>query len=197
MAQKTYCILDNNEAHIQNLLSACLKNDRAAQKELYRTYFSYGMSVALRYASNRKEAEEIFNDAFYKVFKRIEQYNRDYPFKAWFRQILINTSIDYQRKYKKLKPFAALEDQNINESADNFGYDNLVYEDLLEHIQKLPPTYRLVFNMYAIDGLKHHEIASELGISEGTSKSNYSRARKLLQTHILNSYDLNNYRSGR
>ena len=171
--------------NIQLIINACKENRRAAQKKLYQLYFSYGMSVALRYASNREEAEEILNESFYKVFKRIAQYDKKYEFKKWFRQILINTSIDYFRKYNKIKQLVSLElEDRYTQDAHHSGIHNLLYEDLLKLIQQLPPSYRLVFNMYALEGYKHHEIADKLNISIGSSKSNYSKARKLLRKII-------------
>lgn len=169
--------------NIQLILNACRAGNRAGQKKLYQLFFSYGMSVALRYSGNRVEAEEILNTSFFKVFKKIDQYDSDYEFKKWFRQILINTSIDYHRKFKKFETYSLPESDLIKAEVTN-GLENLLYEDLLKIIQKLPPSYRLVFNLHAIDGFKHHEIADQLNINVGTSKSNFFKARKLLQAYI-------------
>ena len=141
------------------------------------------MSVALRYTDTKSEAEEILNEAFFKVFSKIDQYDDHYEFKKWFRTILVNTSIDYHRKYKKLKSYASDEIIPID-SDDNKGWENLLYEDILKEIQKLPPGYRMVFNLYAIDGYKHHEIAEQLNISAGSSRSSFARARKILQERL-------------
>ena len=124
------------------------------------------------------------NESFLKVFSKLDQYDVDYDFKKWFRTILINTSIDYHRKYKKLK-IADTEEEFTASFDDNIGWQNLLYEDLLKEIQSLPPTYRIVFNLYAIDGFKHHEIAKQLNISVGTSRSNYARGRRLLQKQLI------------
>ncbi|MCP3929143.1 MAG: RNA polymerase sigma factor [Bacteroidetes bacterium] len=149
------------------------------------------MSIALRYSGTKGEAEEILNDAFYKVFSRIDQYDSNFDFKIWFRTIIINTSIDHFRKYKKFKVDTYDEKMNL-EVDKNEGWKKLVYEDILKCIQLLPPSYRLAFNMYAIEGFKHHEIATKLNISVGTSKSNYAKARKMLQTY-LKQRDKDNY----
>lgn len=141
------------------------------------------MSVAIRYASNQVEAEEVFNDAFFKVFSKINQFDEKRAFKSWFRQIIIYTAIDYNRKYKKMKPYQ-IEEEIVADTDNNVGWDNLLYNDILKHIQKLPPSYRIVFNMRAIEGYKHREIAAQLGISEGSSKSSYSKARRLLQAAL-------------
>lgn len=177
--------MSNKDHNISLIIQACRSGNRAAQKRLYKLYFGYAMSVALRYSSEKTEAEEIINESFYKVFSKIDQYDEGYKFKSWFRTILVNTSIDYHRKYKKLQTYSSEDVQNT-EVDNNEGFDNLLYEDILKGIQLLSPTYRLVFNLYAIEGYKHHEIAEQLNISVGTSRSNYARARKFLQKHIEN-----------
>ena len=171
--------------NITLIIQACKAGNRAAQKRLYQLFFGYAMSIALRYSNQKAEAEDIMNDAFYKVFSRIDQYDVEYDFKKWFRSILINTAIDFHRKYKKLKITSTEEDMQP-ESEDNTGWKKLLYEDLLKEIQNLPPVYRIVFNLHAIDGFKHHEIAQQLNISVGTSRSNYARARKMLQNRLRN-----------
>lgn len=147
------------------------------------------MSVALRYAGEKSEAEDIFNEAFFKVFSKLNQYDERYDFKKWFRRILINTAIDYQRKYKKMQ-LASLDVkyQGQVEGARNEGLTSLLYEDILAEIQALTPGYRVVFNLYAIDGYKHQEIAEQLNISVGSSRSNYARARSILQEKLQSRY---------
>lgn len=154
------------------------------------------MSICLRYSSNRAEAEEILNEGFLKVFTKLDQYEETYGFKKWLRRILINTSIDYYRKYKKL-PVHPTPEATPLEVDHNEGWSNLLYEDILKYIQMLPPSYRLVFNLYAIDGFMHHEIAEQLNISVGTSKSNYAKARKLLQGYLRKNNEVTLYRNGR
>lgn len=178
--------LKDKNHNISLIIQACRSGNRAAQKRLYQLYFSYAMSVALRYSSERTEAEEIINESFFKVFSKIDQYDDQYQFKSWFRTILVNTSIDYHRKYKKLKTYSSEEVMSV-ETDNNEGFDNLLYEDILKGIKLLSPTYRLVFNLYAIEGYKHHEIAEQLNISVGTSRSNYARARRFLQKQFENS----------
>jgi len=176
--------LESTNHNITLIIQACREDNRAAQKRLYQLFFNYGMSIALRYSSAKSEAEEVLNESFFKVFSKLDQYDENYEFKKWFRTILIHTSIDYHRKYKKLKSYAS-EDIEPSEYDQNTGWDKLLYEDILEEIQYLPPSYRLVFNLYAIDGFKHHEIAEQLNISVGTSRSNFARARKLLQKRLI------------
>ena len=188
--------MEKKKHNILFIIKACREKNQAAQKKLYQLYFSYGMSVALRYSSTRHEAEEIFNDAFFKVFDKIDRYDEAQDFKQWFRRIIINTSIDYFRKNKKLKMFTS--DELIPTDVEqNEGWDNLVYEDVLKYIQRLPPSYRVVFNMYVIEGYKHREIAEQLDISIGTSKSNYAKARQLLQNDLKKRDKVNLYNYGK
>ncbi|HFA48409.1 MAG TPA: RNA polymerase sigma factor [Bacteroidetes bacterium] len=172
------------EVKSQNILflvKAVQNGNKAGQRKLYELYYSYGMSICLRYAANKEEAQEILNDSFYKVFTKIDQYNQARPFKQWFRAILIHSAIDYHRKYHKLEPFSELDDTDAQEPVGNDGWDNLLYDDVMECVQQLPPQYRLVFNLFAVDELNHREISQRLDISIGTSKSNYSKARRKLQ----------------
>ncbi len=169
---------------LKNLIKDCLSNKRKAQKKLFDLLFAYGMSVALRYSKNIQEAEDIINDSYVNLFKNLNRYDGQYPIKAWFRRIIINAAIDYSRKYNKLQNNWKEEiktTKNINE-----GLTNLLYEDVLKVVQQLPDRYRKVFNLYAIDGYKHHEIAEMLGIHIGTSKSNYARAKALMQKKLMN-----------
>ncbi len=188
--------MNNKNHNITLIIQACRTGNRAAQKRLYQLFFSYAMSVALRYSSAKTEAEDIINESFFKVFSKLDQYDENYDFKSWFRTILVNTSIDYHRKYKKLKTYST--EEVINEDVDsNQGFDNLLYEDILKGIQLLSPTYRLVFNLYAIDGFKHQEIAEQLNISVGTSRSNYARARKFLQDHFAKHNEIKKVSNGK
>ncbi len=182
--------------NISLIIKACKEDNRAAQKRLYRLFFSYGMSISLRYSNSKVEAEEILNDAFFKAFSKIDQFDEDYDFKKWFRTIIINTSIDYFRKHKKLK--LQFSDEIISdETADNFGWDKLLYEDILKKIQLLPPSYRVVFNLFVIEGYKHHEIAEQLNISVGTSKSNLARAKQKMQALLKKRAELNSFYYGK
>ena len=187
--------MEDKTHNISLIIQACRAGNRAAQKRLYKLFFGYAMSVALRYSSTKSEAEDIMNESFFKVFSKIDQYDERYDFKAWFRTILVNTSIDYHRKYKKLKTYSS-EDVLSVETDDNVGWNNLLYEDLLKGIQLLSPAYRLVFNLYVIEGYKHHEIAEQLNISVGTSRSNFARARALLQKYVERQDDVKKISNG-
>lgn len=142
------------------------------------------MSIALRYGRDRQEAEDIMQEGFFKVFTGIDKYDSNLPFKKWLRRVLVNAAIDYLRRYKRQTEELS-EELPTSEIAGNDGWDQLQYEDILKGVRTLSPAYRLVFNLYAIEGFKHREIAEQLSISVGTSKSNYAKARLQLQRYLL------------
>lgn len=168
---------------LKEILKGCQKNDRLAQKQLYKAFYRHGLSVCLRYVSNMEDAQELVDDSFVKAFNQFHTYKNDFPFVSWFQKILVNTCIDFNRK-----SFKMAENSNLD-VIENIGFEPDVFEEfsvqaLMDLIQKLSPAYRLVFNLFAIDGYSHKEIATMLNISEGTSFSNLARAKKKLQTMI-------------
>lgn len=165
------------------IIDGCRAGDRKARQTLYRHFFSYGMSIALRYGRDRQEAEDILQEGFFKVFVGIDKYDSNLPFRKWLRRVLINAAIDYLRRYKR-RPDELSEQLPNSVATSNDGWDQLQYEDVLKAVHTLSPAYRLVFNLYAIEGFKHREIAEQLSISVGTSKSNYAKARIQLQTYL-------------
>jgi RNA polymerase sigma factor (sigma-70 family) len=175
---------------LSDLLAGCLRNQRQSQELLYRQFYGYAMSICLRYVSTREGALEVLNDGFLKVFTRLDQYDPAQPFKGWLRRILINTAVDHYRqevRHYHHEDVGQIEQTVVSESADAFS--QLAHEDLLALIQRLSPAYRLVFNLYVMDGFTHEEIAGQLGISVGASKSNLARARenlRLLLKHLNN-----------
>lgn len=173
--------MDQNQKYtFKLLLDSCKEGNRKSQKELYRQFYAYAMNVALHYSKNQEEAQEILNDSFYKVFKKLHQYSGKVSFKAWLRRILINTAIDYFRKYHK--EIHQLDVVHLNNGpVHNTALDKLSMDDILAAIQHLSPAYRMVINLHLIEGFTHPEIAKKLGISVGTSKSNLAKARKKLQ----------------
>ncbi|MDA0196019.1 MAG: RNA polymerase sigma factor [Bacteroidetes bacterium] len=176
--------------YCQRLIQGCLKGDRKCQELLYKQFYSYGMSISYRYASNSDEANEILNDGFMKVFKNIKRYNPERPFKGWFRTILINTAINQYKKYLKHANHSDVDDARSVMVNQNVTSD-LGYRELLGLVQKLTPSYRTVFCLYVIDGFNHEEIADQLGISVGSSKSNLSRARVRLQEMLMDLENIN------
>jgi RNA polymerase sigma factor (sigma-70 family) len=172
-----------NEEQLQQLIDGCVRNDAHSQKMLYKALYSYAMSICLRYSNNRYEASDIMNDGFYKVFNNIQKYDHTKPFKAWLGRIMQNTAIDHYRANLKVAYLVDLEkadDVCVNSVVEQ----KLAYDDLLALIQKLSPAYRTVFNLFAIDGYSHEEIAEMLHINQGTSKSNLFKARKKLQAML-------------
>ena len=167
--------------NLQLILQGCLEQNRLAQGRLYKHFYGYAMNICLRYAKNQKEAEEILNDGFLRVFNHLDRYDPAYPFKSWLRQLLINVAIDYYRKFRK--HHLTFINADIPEVAGDPAPLPIIYpdEDVLPVIQELSPHYRIVFNLYVMEGYKHHEIAEQLNISVGTSKSNLARAKKRLR----------------
>lgn len=173
--------MPDENINIRLLIQGCLNQNIGSQRKLYECFYGYGMSICLRYAKNEIEAEEIYNDAFLKVFRNLNQYDPNFPFKGWLRKVIVNTAIDYYRKFKKHQ--VIFESDNMEIIADSSSLpliDNK--DDILPIIQQLPPKYKLVFNLYVMEGYKHDEIAAELNISVGTSRSNLARAKANIRT---------------
>jgi len=168
------------EKELQRIIDGCIEQDRHSQELLYKKLYGFAMKICLRYAENRYEASDVLNEGFFKAFTNIEKYDKSWPFKAWLSKIMYNASIDYYRTNLKWSQLVGLEksDVKMNEAAVEHKLD---YEDLLSMIQSLPPAYRLVFNLYAVDGYSHEEIAEMLGITASTSRSNLHKARLKLQ----------------
>lgn len=168
----------------KDLLERCAKSDRHAQKELYDQYAKSMYVVCLRYTKSVQEAEDILQEAFIKVFKNIKDFRGDSKLGYWIKKIVINTALNHQRS--KLYKYPMTDVESVKQ---NFDYENVLssyqLEELLDMIRTLPTGCQVVFNLYAIEGYNHKEIGEMLGVSEGTSKSQFSRARKLLQNKIL------------
>lgn len=145
------------------------------------------MSIALRFSGSRVMAEEIVNDSFLKVFTKVESHNTDKSFKAWVRKIVVNTALDYNRK--ELRNFDTIELIEEKHDAVDEGFEFPHAEEIIDLLQKLSPMYRLVFNLYVMEGYSHEEIAQMLDISINTSRSNLSRAKErvveLVEKHRL------------
>ncbi|MGE5429081.1 MAG: RNA polymerase sigma factor [Methylococcaceae bacterium] len=168
------------EDELQQIIDGCLQQERKSQELLYKKLYGFAMKICLRYAGNQYEASEILNEGFFKAFTNIEKYDPARPFLAWISKIMYNACIDYYRSNLKWTQLVGLEksEQKPDEPALEHQLD---YEDLLSMIQRLPPAYRMVFNLYAVDGFSHEEIAAMTGISASTSRSNLYKARQKLQ----------------
>lgn len=177
---------DKDNLKLELLLQGCREGRRGSQRKLYELFYGYGMNICLRYAKNETEAQEMLNDGFLRVFTRLHQYDSDFPFKGWLRKVLINSAIDYHRKHKRHQLSIATEDigKLVEERQDM--PDLHAGEDVMLYVQQLPPAYRMVFNLYVMEGYKHHEIAEKLSISVGASKSNLSRAKEKLRKLLIN-----------
>ncbi len=162
------------------------------QKELFERYSPKMYSVCLRYAIDSEEAQDILQDGFIKIFKKLESYRHEGSFEGWIRRVIVNTAIEYFRRRKYIQPIDDKYDNTI-ESKNPSALDQLAEKDIMGLIQQLSPGYKTVFNMYVIEGFSHREIAEALNISEGTSKSQLSRGRAILQ-ELVNKFISDNSR---
>lgn len=169
---------------INSLLEGCRKGDRLSQEVLYRQFYGFAMSICLRYTRTREEATEVLNDGFMKVFTKSEQYDSGKPFKNWLARIMVNTALDYYRQHQKHYYHEGLDSDAHQIGVRETATSQLSHEELLGLVQSLPPAYRMAFNLYVLEGYTHEEIAEQLSISVGTSKSNLSRAREHLRTAL-------------
>jgi RNA polymerase sigma factor (sigma-70 family) len=170
-----------------DLIKGCLKADRASQKQLYEMHSSKMYAVCYRYVKDPMHAQDILVTAFTKIFEKIGQFKNEGSFEGWVRRIIVNEALSFLRKQRSMYVETELEQADREPDYEHLG-DHLEAEDLMNMIAELPSGYRVVFNMYAIDGYSHKEIAEHLGISENTSKSQLSRARTYLQK-VLAAHD--------
>lgn len=166
------------------LVIECVKGNIRAQRELFDKYARKMMAVCLRYTKNTEQAEDVLQDGFVKVFLKLKDFKNEGSLEGWIRRIMVNTSLDELRKNTKNNGNISLQDVDYKIESDDFVIENLAAEDLIKLIQSMPDGYKVVFNMFAIEGYSHAEIANTLGISENTSKSQYSRARAYLRERI-------------
>jgi len=167
------------------LIQCCIKQDRSAQKLIYKTYAPVLLGMCMRYVVDRSEAEDILQEGFVKVFTHISSFTGVGSFEGWLKKIMINTAITYYHKNLKRRYHYDIEEMYDLQSEEvEFGDADYTHEELLKVIADLPDGYRMVFNLYAIEGYKHKEIAEMMGIDINTSKSQFSRARKLLQKKL-------------
>ncbi len=174
----------------KELIRRCKKNSTKAQKLLYKTYHSSLLGICMRYGKSKAEAEDILHIGMMKIYKSIGSFSGNGSFEGWMKRIIVNTAVDNFRKNHKHYYHENIDD--IGESTDLSDEisDNLAAKDILKTIQQLPAGYRLVFNLYAIEGYSHKEIALKLGISESTSKTQLMKARVKLQKMLLSLNEL-------
>lgn len=169
---------------ISELISQCKKGDRKAQELLYRQLASKMLGVCMRYATSRMEAEDILQNGFIKLFNKLNDFRGEGSFEGWARRIMVHSAIEYYRKNYKMMQVMDIEELGYEQSSQSEIAEKMDAGELLALIQQLPPGYRMVFNMYAIEGYSHKEIAGIAGITEGASKSQLSRARAILKEQI-------------
>jgi len=165
------------------LIDGCLAGRALVQKQLYERYAPRMMAVCLRYAQTTFEAEDVLQEGFLTVFRTLGSFRRECPLEFWVRRVMINAAL---RQHRRNAPLVAVSDGDYPETlaSEEFTFSSYAHAELLAIVQQLAPRYQLVFNLYAIEGYTHREIGDMLGISEGTSKSQYSRARVVLQNKL-------------
>jgi RNA polymerase sigma factor (sigma-70 family) len=170
---------------IKNIINGCLLGNRRDQELLYRRYAAKLYAVCLQYSGNDEEARDILQEGFIKIFENLVYYKYEGSFDGWVRRIMVNTALEkYRSKHNLYRVDDIDQIPEQNAEPDNEDYAGLGARDLMEIIRELPPRYRIVFNLFAIEGYSHKEISDMMSISEGTSKSNLSRARVILQRRV-------------
>lgn len=177
-------MVTEEDKNLNELLKACQRKDRKSQEKLYKQFYGFAMGICLRYTRSRDEAVEVLNDGFLKIMNNLDKYTPGLSFKGWLKRIMINASIDHYRRNEKHYENVDISYAKHNNLSPEV-ISNLGEEVIMNAVQGLPPSYRMVFNLYVIEGYKHSEIAQKLNISEGTSKSNLNIARTKLMK-ILN-----------
>lgn len=170
----------------QELILGCIAARPKAQKALFDIYAPKLYVVCLRYLKDQMRAQDVLQDTFVKIFANIGNYKSEGAFEGWLKKIAVNTCLDQLRKDKKLLTDVSIDDVSHKLSSESFSAEKLMADDLLKLVQALPDGYRTVFNLFAIEGYSHQEIAQQLGISESTSKTQYLRARAYLKDRIEN-----------
>ncbi len=182
--------LDKRITDEQEIIVGCINGESWAQKTVYELHAPAMMSVCVRYVSNRETARDLLQDGFIKLFTKIDTYSGEGSFAGWIRRIFVTTALEFLRKNDALKQSTNIDElSNYFENADESVLDKISADDLLAYISELPNGYRTVFNLYAIEGYTHAEIAEMLDINENTSRSQFMRARKILQKNILSIID--------
>jgi RNA polymerase sigma-70 factor (ECF subfamily) len=176
---------------LHEIIEGCLQNKHRDQRALYERWYAFSLKIVFRYIYRYDKAVDVVNDGFVKVFSKLSTFryektqNVEIMFLGWLRTIMIHTAIDRLRKDNFLPEIGINNDESWIEDKSQSADQSLLYKELINEIKKLPPTYRVVFNMYVIDGYTHQEIANQLGIQVGTSKSDLSKAKSLLRKFII------------
>lgn len=163
-----------------DLIAACIRKERWAQKQLYEDYYSNMMGVCLRYSNNQEDALDILHEGFIKVFRHLSKYQPGTSLSAWIRRVMVNTAIDFYRKSIRRRT-EDIDQASHLDSSEPDAISQCTEKEILAAIQTLSPAYRAVFNLYVIEGFSHKEIAQKLEITESTSRSNLVKARLKLK----------------
>lgn len=167
------------------LIEGCARHDRKAQQELYNRYSGFLLGVCMRYATDKAEAEDILQESFLKIFFNIKDFSGTGSFIGWLRKIAVNTAITHYHKHLKFRYHIEIEEFiSVETGVSSFEEDLFTSDELYKVLNELPAGYRMVFNLYAVEGYKHKEIAEMLGIDTNTSKSQYSRAKGVIREKL-------------
>ncbi|MGN0187206.1 MAG: RNA polymerase sigma factor [Paludibacteraceae bacterium] len=170
---------------LNEIIDGCLRNERLAQQRLYELYATRMTGICLRYVGDKEIALDLMHDGFLKVFANLKQYSRQGAFESWLRKIFVNVSLEYLRKHDVLRSYDDIDDIQFQMTDDTETIiEKMSADEIVKLINELPAGFRTVFNMYAIEGYSHAEIAKQLGINEASSRSQFSRARAVLQNKI-------------
>jgi len=169
----------------RQIIEGCAKHERKAQKELYNRYSRFLLGVCLRYATDKAEAEDILQESFLKIFFNVKDFSGTGSFIGWLRKVAVNTAITHYHKNLKYRYHVDIDEYvSVEAGVTSFEEDFFTSEELYKVLNELPAGYRLVFNLYAVEGYKHKEIAEMLGIDTNTSKSQYSRAKAVIRNKL-------------
>jgi len=178
-----------------DIIRRCKQGDRKAQESVYNLLAGKMFAVCLRYCSSNEDARDLLHDGFVTVFTKIGQFQHGGSFEGWVRRIFVNHAMERYRNEAKLLTVDGMDENNLHfaanddEDVDEWGAYQLTEAELLAMVDELPPQYKVVFNLYVIDGLSHRDIAEKLGISESASRSNLLRARGILQKKVNDKVD--------
>ncbi|MEE9371688.1 MAG: sigma-70 family RNA polymerase sigma factor [Saprospiraceae bacterium] len=168
-----------------DLIEGCLRQDPKSQRGLYEKYRQSWFMTCLRYARNRMEADDIFQDGLMNVFKNLKQFDaKKAAFSTWSHRVMVNAALQYLRKWNQIDNLSLSESYVAEPIVEEDINDKMNAQELIKMIQKLPVGYRIVFNMYVLEGYKHKEIADILGITVSTSKTQLFKAKKILQKEV-------------
>jgi RNA polymerase sigma factor (sigma-70 family) len=173
--------IDGHEYSDLDLVKGCAGGDRRAQEILYKRYFSFAMSICIRYTHDENEAMEIVNDSYMKVLESLSDYDSSRPFKPWYGKVLVNTAIDNYRKNLKYNDYLSINTITETEEREPEIDAELSVNDILTLFRNLPGNYKITFNLFEIEGYSHEEIGRMMGVTASTSRSNLARAKKMLR----------------